>query len=215
MKGLITGSRYALALVFLGSCSHVSHVAGFLPVCALHSRLLSLCRSKSSEFKHLDRRYGPTAGLQDPRHVLSRPRFHLQMSSAGSPEEGSAGNATNIFSSVGAAGNLRFRGEGFKSPPLKADEPNFSVKPAQENPALRRAMQSDAKAVSFSEAAKDASFANLVDFPCTFQIKVVGARQVRRGGGGGTCGALSGKLHGLWQRSLEVTSYSRLLTPVY
>jgi hypothetical protein len=38
------------------------------------------------------------------------------------------GNSTDIFSSVGAAGNLRFKKSGINPVDLKREEPNFKVK---------------------------------------------------------------------------------------
>lgn len=83
------------------------------------------------------------------------------------------GNKTDIFGSVGAAGNLRFPGKGFQPPvdPVekaapKVDRANFDVKP-----------DDDEKSVSFEEKQKKASFEDLVEFPCKFQIKIVGANQ--------------------------------------
>eukprot|EP00961_Rhodomonas_salina_P295010 3935044-Rhodomonas_salina.1 len=64
------------------------------------------------------------------------------------------GNKTDIFGSVGAAGNLRFPGKGFQPPvdPVekaapKVDRANFDVKP-----------DDDEKSVSFEEKQKKASF---------------------------------------------------------
>jgi hypothetical protein len=46
-----------------------------------------------------------------------------------SSNENGMGNSTDIFSSVGAAGNLRFRKSGVNPVDVKREEPNFKVKP--------------------------------------------------------------------------------------
>jgi len=64
---------------------------------------------------------------------------------------------------------LRSPGKGFKTPEVapRVDRANFDVKP--EN--------SDSDEVPFEERQKMANFGDLVEFPCKFQIKIVGARQ--------------------------------------
>ncbi len=45
-----------------------------------------------------------------------------------SNENNAGGNSTDIFSSVGAAGNLRFKKSGVNPVDMKREEPNFKVK---------------------------------------------------------------------------------------
>ena len=61
-----------------------------------------------------------TAGVRNP--VAFKP------SMCTSSNEIDDGNSTDIFSSVGAAGNLRFKKSGINPVDLKREEPNFKVK---------------------------------------------------------------------------------------
>ncbi len=63
----------------------------------------------------------------------------------------SEGNKTDIYTGVGAAGNLRFPGKGFKPPAdpgPRVDRANFAVKPEGKK----------AEGVSFDERQKRANF---------------------------------------------------------
>ncbi len=76
------------------------------------------------------------------------------------------------FDDVGAVGNLRFSGKGFKPPEQKPRSDvgvNFKVKKKTKD----GIDQDSAKEVKGGEY----NFENLVEFPCLFQLKVLGYRQ--------------------------------------
>jgi hypothetical protein len=76
------------------------------------------------------------------------------------------------FDDVGAVGNLRFSGKGFKPPEQKPRSDvgvNFKVKKKTKD----GIDQDTAKEVKGGEY----NFENLVEFPCLFQLKVLGYRQ--------------------------------------
>jgi hypothetical protein len=76
------------------------------------------------------------------------------------------------FDDVGAVGNLRFSGKGFKPPEQKLRSDvgvNFKVKKKTKD----GIDQDSAKEVKGGEY----NFENLVEFPCLFQLKVLGYRQ--------------------------------------
>ena len=76
------------------------------------------------------------------------------------------------FDDVGAVGNLRFSGKGFKPPDQKPRSDvgvNFKVKKKTKD----GIDQDSAKEVKGGEY----NFENLVEFPCLFQLKVLGYRQ--------------------------------------
>ena len=79
------------------------------------------------------------------------------------------------FDDVGAVGNLRFAGKGFKAPEKKPGPDvgaNFKVKPKR-----KLANEIDQKSAEEKKAGSAYNFENLVDFPCVFQLKVLGYRQ--------------------------------------
>lgn len=79
------------------------------------------------------------------------------------------------FDEVGAVGNLRMGGQGFKAPQQKADPDvgvNFKVKRKEQ-----LANEIDQNTAKQKNAGSAYNLDNLVDFPCLFQLKVLGHRQ--------------------------------------
>jgi len=76
------------------------------------------------------------------------------------------------FDDVGAVGNLRFPGKGFKAPEQKPN-PDVGVNFKVKKKAKGGIDQDSAKQAKGSEYNLD----NLVEFPCLFQLKVLGYRQ--------------------------------------
>ena len=77
------------------------------------------------------------------------------------------------YEDVGAVGNLRMAGKGFKTPEKKRGADvgvNFGVKP-------KSASGIDQNTAQEKKGRSDYDFANLVEFPCLFQMKVLGYRQ--------------------------------------
>ena len=72
------------------------------------------------------------ANFPDFHCGISRRLLCLKAGAGSSSETDSSGNSTGILRSVGAAGNLRFRKSGSNPVDEKRDEPNFKVKPADE-----------------------------------------------------------------------------------
>ena len=79
------------------------------------------------------------------------------------------------YNEVGAVGNLRMSGKGFKAPEKKADPDigvNFKVKRKDQ-----LAKEIDQDTAKQKNAGSAYNLDNLVEFPCLFQLKVLGARQ--------------------------------------
>lgn len=79
------------------------------------------------------------------------------------------------YNDVGAVGNLRFSGKGFKAPEQKASPDvgvNFKVKSQG-----KLAKEIDQDSAKQKNAGSAYNLENLVEFPCLFQMKVLGYRQ--------------------------------------
>ena len=92
-------------------------------------------------------------------------RVEAGMAGAGGAESDSAGNSTSSYEKVGAFGNLRSGGGGFKLPDDSSpDAPNYKVKPASENPVLKAADAAGGGGTEvFDEMQKKASFEHVSD----------------------------------------------------
>jgi len=120
------------------------------------------------------------AGGAQPRASF----FHsgLVLAMAGSSDAGGLGDK-NItvgpeginFDEVGAVGNLRMAGQGFNAPAQKAGPDvgaNFKVKSQS-----KLANEIDQDSAKQKDAGSAYNLENLVEFPCLFQLKVLGYRQ--------------------------------------
>ena len=79
------------------------------------------------------------------------------------------------FDDVGAVGNLRMGGQGFKAPQKKPGPDvgvNFKVKEQE-----KLAKEIDQNTAKQKDAGSAYNLDNLVEFPCLFQLKVLGHRQ--------------------------------------
>ena len=79
------------------------------------------------------------------------------------------------YNDVGAVGNLRLSGKGFQAPATKPGPDvgvNFKVKPQE-----KLAKEIDQDSAKQKDAGSAYNMENLVEFPCLFQMKVLGYRQ--------------------------------------